>query len=92
MSSKTVSLESSAYERLKAAKAPGESFSETVNRILADSKPSIRSLAGFLTPSEAQRVKTTLRRMRELEAPAERARIEEWRKSDDRNVRQQRAD
>jgi len=91
VSSKTVSLESSAYERLKAAKAPGESFSETVNRILADSTPSIRSLAGFLTASEAKRVKSTIRRMRALEAPAERARIREWGASSDRNVRQQRA-
>ena len=69
-----MSLEASAYQRLKSAKAPGESFSETVTRILANSRPSIRSLAGFLSPSDAELVKATIRRMRAQEAPAERAR------------------
>jgi predicted CopG family antitoxin len=91
MSSKTVSLESAAYERLRAAKAPGESFSETVNRILSQSKPSMRTLAGFLSPSDARRVKAALRRMRALETPAEGAQLEAWGRVDDRNLRQRRA-
>ena len=90
MTSRTVSLEASAYQRLKSAKAPGESFSETVTRILANSQPSIRSLAGFLNPSDAELVKATIRRMRAQEAPAERARIDAWRKANGRNVRHKR--
>lgn len=86
-----MSLESSAYERLKSAKAPGESFSETVNRILASSAPSIRSLAGFLSPSDADRVSATIERMRAQEAPSELARIAEWRSTDGRHVRHKRA-
>ncbi|MGA8425302.1 MAG: antitoxin VapB family protein [Thermoplasmata archaeon] len=86
-----MSLESSAYERLKAARAPGESFSETINRILAGSRTSIRSLAGFLSPSDCNRVKTAIRRMRAQEAPAERGRTAQWRKTDGRNVRNKRA-
>jgi predicted CopG family antitoxin len=78
--SKTVSLEESAYERLKAAKTPGESFSKAINRILENSKPSYRQLAGFFTPDEAKAVREAIRRMRAAEAPAERQRIHEWRK------------
>ena len=78
MSSKTVSLEASAYERLRAAKAPHESFTQTVNRLLARDRPSCRELAGFFTASEAEGVRSAIRRMRAAEAPAEKLRISEW--------------
>jgi predicted CopG family antitoxin len=84
MPSRTVSLEESAYERLKAAKAPDESFSEAIHRLLADSKPSIRQLAGFFTAARAEKVRSALRRMRELETPAEERRVKAWRR--DRGV------
>jgi predicted CopG family antitoxin len=86
--SKTVSLESSAYERLRAAKAPDESFSETVNRILADSRPSYRVLAGVLTTPEAKDVRTAIRQMRAQEVKAERVRLGEWRRRSGRRARQ----
>lgn len=76
MGSRTVSLEDSAYERLKAAKRPGESFSVTVNRILEGSRPTYRSLSGFLTRTEAQQVRLAIKRMRDAEAPAELAHLE----------------
>jgi len=44
---KTIGLDASAYERLKAAKAPGESFSDVVRRLLAPSG-SWRDLVGIL--------------------------------------------
>jgi predicted CopG family antitoxin len=87
VSSKTVSLETSAYERLKAAKTPDESFSEAVNRILSSTKPTFRQLAGFLTPSEAENVRTAIRRMRTDEAPNELKRIQEWRNASGRRTR-----
>ncbi len=71
MPSRTVSLEASAYERLKAAKRPGESFTITVNRILEGSRPTFRSLAGFLSGEEAKQVRGAIKRMRDAEAPAE---------------------
>ena len=80
MGSRTVSLENSAYERLKAAKRPGESFSVAVNRILMGTRPSYRSLAGFLTKAEADQVWKAIRRMRAAEAPAERAHLESLRR------------
>lgn len=71
MSSRTVSLEVSAYERLRAAKRPGESFSETINRILLDSRPSFRVLAGVLPPREALAVRRAIAEMRKREMPVE---------------------
>jgi len=40
MGTKTISLEDSAYSRLKAVKRPGESFSDAVNRVLGGNEPS----------------------------------------------------
>ena len=80
MPSKTVSLEESAYERLKAAKAPDESFSEAVHRILADSRPSFRRLAGVISPTEAEGIRSAVRQMRDQEAPAEERHLKAWRK------------
>ncbi len=75
MVSRTVSLEASAYERLRAAKRPGESFSETVNRLLVDSRPSFHALAGVLTRADTDDLRGAVRSMRAAEASAERSRL-----------------
>ena len=82
-----MSLEDSAYERLKAAKWPGESFTVTINRVLAGSRPTYRSLAGFLTRGEAQGVRRAIQDMREEEAAAERAHMDRLRQPRGRNAR-----
>ncbi len=69
--SRTVSLEKSAYERLRAAKRPGESFSQTVVRILEPSRPSFSKLAGILSAKDARLVKRAVAEMREQERGAE---------------------
>jgi predicted CopG family antitoxin len=76
MPSKTVSLETSAFKRLKAAKRPDESFSDTINRLLKETRPSFRVLAGTLTVDDARKVRRALAAMRQREAPAERAWLE----------------
>ncbi len=73
MTSKTVSLERSAYERLKASKLPGESFTQAVNRLVKGSAPSFRVLAGSIKPADSRAIKKTLQRMRASEAAAEQA-------------------
>jgi predicted CopG family antitoxin len=75
MASRTVSLEQSAYERLKAAKRPGESFSVTINRLREGRRPSFRSLAGLLTRSDASELRRAVARMRKDEEIAERTRL-----------------
>ena len=71
--SKTVSLEKSAYERLKASKLPGESFTDVVNRLVKGSAPSFRVLAGSIEPADSRAIKRTIHRMRAAEAAAEQA-------------------
>lgn len=80
MSSRTVSLEQGAYERLRLAKRPGESFTDAVNRILAESRPSFSRLAGVLSRQEASAVRGSIRLMRELEAAPEKARYAKFRR------------
>jgi predicted CopG family antitoxin len=75
MVSRTVSLERGAYERLRAAKRPGESFSKTVNRLLRDSRPSFRVLAGVLGEVEARGVRQAVLDMRAREAAEEQRRF-----------------
>jgi len=71
MPSRTVSLEVSAYDRLKAAKRAGESFSQVVNRVLESSRPSFRDLSGVLTKSDALGVQKAIEEMRKRESAAE---------------------
>jgi predicted CopG family antitoxin len=71
MVSRTVSLEQGAYERLRAAKRPGESFSQTVNRLLKDSRPSFRVLAGVLNERESTQIRRAILDMRAREVPGE---------------------
>jgi predicted CopG family antitoxin len=51
MATKTISLDEEAYERLKARKKEGESFSETVKRLAGER--SWHEVTGILSPDEA---------------------------------------
>jgi predicted CopG family antitoxin len=88
MVSKTISLEQSAYEKLRAAKRTNESFSDVVTRILAPNRPSLAALAGFLTPSEAKEVRATIRKVRQQDEAMESARLARWREPHGRRRRQ----
>lgn len=55
MSSKTISLEDSAYQKLLGAKRPGESFSDVVHRLLGGAEPSFRDLRGALSARDAKK-------------------------------------
>lgn len=65
MGTKTISLEDSAYAKLRAAKRPGESFSDVINRILGGREPSLLDLRGFLDRKSAGRLAEAIARMRE---------------------------
>jgi predicted CopG family antitoxin len=53
MASKNIGIKEDVYERLKAHKRGGESFSETLDRILHELDSDWRTNAGFLTDEEA---------------------------------------
>ncbi|AZH25891.1 antitoxin VapB family protein [Haloplanus aerogenes] len=53
MASKNIAIKEDVYERLKAHKRGGESFSETLDRLLHELDSDWRTNAGFLTDEEA---------------------------------------
>jgi len=65
MGSKTISLEDSAYHKLRAAKRSGESFSEVVLRLLGGKEPSLLDFQGLLDKKTVQGVREVIARMKE---------------------------
>ncbi len=78
---RTVSLEETAYEKLRRAKRPGESFTDTANRLLEQSRPSFRSIAGILSREQGARVKQGIAEMRALESQAEKTKWAGYRRT-----------
>ncbi|MFB6162508.1 MAG: antitoxin VapB family protein [Halococcoides sp.] len=58
MVTKTISLDEEAYERLKATKKAGESFSDTVKRLAGER--SWTEVPGVLTDAEATNLETAI--------------------------------
>lgn len=74
MGSKTISLEDSAYQKLKAAKRPGESFSDVVNRILRGREPALSDFRGLLDKEAANELARAISQMRAEDIEAQRRR------------------
>lgn len=56
---RNIRLSEEAYQRLKRRKQPGESFSDTVNRIAGER--SLLELAGILSDAEAEDMREAIR-------------------------------
>ena len=59
MATKTISLDEEAYERLRARKKEGESFSETVKRLAGER--SWNEVTGILSEDEAADLETAIK-------------------------------
>ncbi|OLE70521.1 hypothetical protein AUF78_06280 [archaeon 13_1_20CM_2_51_12] len=59
---------------MKAAKRPGESFSDAVNRVLGANEPSFLDFRGLLQGSSGDRLAETVARMKREDIQAQRAR------------------
>ncbi len=75
MGTKTISLGDSAYAKLKAAKRPGESFSDVVHRLLGGTQPSFSIFRGFLDKEGAEDLAEVVARMREEDIEIQRRRL-----------------
>jgi len=71
MGTKTISLEDSAYEKLKAAKQGDESFSEVVHRLTTGRRKSYTELSGLLKKSTIEAVAESISEMRLQDAATE---------------------
>lgn len=80
VSSRTISLEKSAYDLLKAAKRPGESFTDVVRRMLGDREPRFGDLVGLLGKKTSDRLYNAFNDARFKELNLERRREKAWRR------------
>jgi predicted CopG family antitoxin len=62
MGSKTISVSDEAYARLKAHKKPGESFSDTINRLT--SRKRLSEIAGVLSEEDIEVIEETIAALR----------------------------
>lgn len=74
MGTKTISLEDSAYAKLKAAKRPHESFSDVIHRILGNRQPAFSDFRGLLDRRAAEQLAAAVARMREEDLRAQQGR------------------
>ena len=63
MGTKNISISEEAYQRLKALRKPGESFTEVIERITRNR--SILELSGALSKAEGAELKSTTQKIRD---------------------------
>jgi predicted CopG family antitoxin len=64
MGTKTIGVKESVYERLKARKREGESFTDVMNRLLDETNADWRDGFGTLDADEAEELERTVERSR----------------------------
>ena len=74
MASRNVALQEATYERLKAARRQGESFTEAVDRLLAGKEPSLLDFVGLIPRKDAEELARTVEAMRKEDMELERRR------------------
>jgi predicted CopG family antitoxin len=63
MGTKNIAISDEAYQRLKALKRPGESFTEVIERMTRSR--GVLELVGIMSPRQAAQVKEHVRELRE---------------------------
>lgn len=79
MGSKTISLEDSAYSKLKAAKRSGESFSDVIHRLLGEGEPSLMEFTRLADRQVVEKIAEAVLRMREEDIELQKRKVKEGR-------------
>ena len=79
MGTRTISLEDSAYDKLKAAKRPGESFSDVIQRVIGSREPSLLEFTKLLDQKASADLARAIARMREEDIALQRRKLAEGR-------------
>ena len=79
MGTKTISLEDSAYTQLKAAKRPGESFSDVIHRVIGSREPSLLEFTKLLDKKASEDLARVIARMRDEDIAIQRRKLAEGR-------------
>ena len=79
MGTKTISLEDSAYGKLKAAKRPGESFSDVIHRVIGSREPSLLEFTKLLDRKASEELARAIARMRDEDIALQRRKLAEGR-------------
>lgn len=75
MGTKTISLENSAYSKLKAAKRAGESFSDVIHRIVGSREPSLLEFTELLDKKASEDLARAIARMRDEDIALQRRKM-----------------
>jgi predicted CopG family antitoxin len=70
---RTISIERSTYERLKAARQPGESFTDIINRLVSEREPRLLDFVGLFDRKAADAIAKSVAAVRQEEIRHERA-------------------
>ena len=79
MGTKTISLEDSAYGKLKAAKRPGESFSDVIHRVIGSREPSLLEFTKLLDRRSSEELARAIARMRDEDIALQRRKLADGR-------------
>ena len=75
MGTKTISLEDSAYSKLRAAKRQGESFSDVIHRIVGSREPSLLEFTELLDKKASEDLARAIARMRDEDITLQRRKM-----------------
>ena len=77
MGSKTISLEDSAYTRLRAAKRSGESFCDVIHRLLGKGEPSLLEFTRLVDRQAADKIAEAVARIKQEDIELQKRKIME---------------
>lgn len=67
MASKNISIRKEVYDRLKSERQPGESFTDTINRLLKEETPPLTQFAGVISNETGKKMNKAMEELSKIE-------------------------